>query len=225
MKIQSQNKLLLGLLAAALLVPIAESAGPKSKSKMYRYINEEGNVVVDQRIPIEFISGGYEVINTQGMVLEVVPRTLTPEEQEIANRRKRAEEEALAEETRMQEWDESLLLRYSTVEDIEAARERALDSLRIRLSILSANRRSLIQRVENYQAQAAEIERSGGEVDKLRLRTLQDLQEQIGVTARAIADRQREIESVSMIFQADIDRFAKLQDMVEFRRSASVEED
>jgi hypothetical protein len=218
---KKQNPQSLILLALALLLPAAASA----EDRLYRYFNEQGNVVVDQQIPNEFLHGGYEVINEKGVVLEVVPRALTPEEQAIENARKRAEEEAVAEENRLKAWDESLLLRYSTVEDIEAARERALDSLRIRLSILSSNRRSLIQRVENYQAQAAEIERSGAKVDKLRLQTVQELQEQIGVTERAIVERQGEIEEVSKIFQADIDRFALLQDMVEFRRSASLEED
>lgn len=209
------------LLAVVLLLPATAIA----EDKLYRYLNEQGNIVVDQQIPNEYVSGGYEVINEKGIVLEVVPRALTPEEQIIEFERKRAEEAAQAEENRLKAWDESLLLRYSTVADIEAARERALDSLRIRLSILNANRRSLVQRVENYQAQAAEIERTGGTVDKLRLRTVQDLQEQIGVTERAIVERQGEIEEVSKIFQADIDRFGQLQDMVEFRRSASLQED
>ena len=221
MKVHSIHRRWQCVLAILLITPQVSVAD----SKLYRYLNEQGNVVVDHQIPQEYIHGGYEIIDKKGAVLEVVPRALTPEEQEVARERKLAEEAAVAEEARLKEWDESLLLRYSTVEDIEAARERALDSLRIRLSILSANRRSLIQRVENYQAQAAEIERNGGTVDKLRLRTISDLQQQIAVTERAIAERQGEIESVSAIFQADIDRFAKLQDMVEFRRSASFQED
>ena len=64
---------------------------------------------------------------------------------------RRLEAAASAEQQRLREWDESLLLRYSTVADIEAARERALRDLRIRLSILKGNKRSLKQQAENYQ--------------------------------------------------------------------------
>jgi hypothetical protein len=71
------------------------------------------------------------------------------------------------------------MLRYSTVADIEAARDRALRDLQIRLSILKGNRRSLKQKVENYQAQAADLERRGMQVDVARLRTIEDLQSEI----------------------------------------------
>ncbi len=83
---------------------------------------------------------------------------------------------AEAEQERLRQWDESLLLRYSTIEDIEAARSRALSSLLINVSILKSNTRSLKQQVENYQAQAANIERRGGEVDVQRLGAIEDLQ-------------------------------------------------
>lgn len=204
------------LLVFGLALPMVSNAA----RKLYRYYNAQGVMVVDYQVPSEYIRGGYEVINDEGDVLEVVPRELTPEERIHADAETKREKDAIIEAERVREWDESLLLRYSTMEDIEAARERALDNLRIRLSILSSNRRSLKQKVENYQAQAAEIERSGGTVGEARLRTTEELQVQIGATERAIVDRQGEIEELSANFQADIDRFAQLQDMVEFRRSA-----
>ncbi len=126
---------------------------------------------------------------------------------------------ARAEEERLRKWDESLLLRYSTVEDIEAARERALRELRIRVNILKSNKRSLKLQVENYQAQAADLERSGKPVDVARLQTIEDLQAEIESTDRSIMDREREIEEVSQAYQLDIERFGQLLDVVELRRS------
>lgn len=189
--------------------------------KLYRYRNSDGNVVVDYQVPAEYVAGGYEVLNDEGVVLRVVPRELTPEEKKEADAQKKLEEAAQAELERLRKWDESLLLRYSTVADIEAARKRALDNLRIRMSILKGNRRSLKQQVENYQVEAAEIERAGMEVDASRLRSISDLQDEISATERAIVDRQKEIEALSATFQEDIERFEQLQDMVELRRAMS----
>ena len=126
---------------------------------------------------------------------------------------------------RLREWDESLLLRYSTVEDIEAAQKRALMDLKIRVSILKGNKRSLKQQVENYQSQAAEMERLGREVDVDRLRAIEDLQREIASTDRAIADRELEIQKVNEAYTADIERFTMLLDMVEFRRAAMVKQE
>ena len=203
--------LVLGLLLAA---------GPASaQNKMYRYYDAEGKMVVDYRVPDEYVGKGYEVLNSKGIVIKVVPRELSEEEKAERSSEEKQRLAAEAEAERLRKWDESLLLRYSSVADIEDARKRALRELRIRVSILKSNKRSLKQKVENYQAQAADLERSGQEVDLERLQTIETLQGDIAASDRAIADRQREIEEVSDAYQADIERFAMLLEMVELRRN------
>ena len=190
---------------------------------LYRYTNAEGTTVVDYQVPAEYVAKGYEVLDKKGTVIKVVPRELTEAEREVRDAQQLLEEQARAEEQRLREWDESLLLRYSTVADIEAARERALRDLRIRVNILKSNKRSLRQQVENYQAQAADIERRGQQVDAERLRAIEDLQDEIAITDRAIVDRQQEIEKVSQTYQQDIERFEMLLDVVELRRSLAAQ--
>lgn len=204
---------LLSMLLLPAIVPYAVSAN------LYRYTNEEGNTVVDYQVPAKYIAQGYEVLNMEGVVLEVVPRQLTEEERKVLNAQQELEAAAREEQERLREWDESLLLRYSTIEDIEAAEERALRELRIRVSILKSNKRSLKQQVENYQAQAADLERSGKEVDVARLEAIEDIQSEIEATDRSINDRQREIEEVQAAYQRDKDRFRMLLEVVELRRT------
>jgi hypothetical protein len=175
--------------------------------------------VVDYQVPADYVGKGYEVLNSDGMVIQVVPRELTEEEKKVRNAQQELEAAATAEEQRLREWDESLLLRYSTVADIEAARERALRDLRIRLSILKGNKRSLKQQAENYQAQAADMERSGQQVDVARLGAIENIQKEIETTDRAIDDRAKEIEEVSAAFQQDIERFEMLLEVVELRQT------
>jgi len=186
---------------------------------MYRYINDEGNVVLDYQVPAADIGKGYEILNDEGVVLQVVPRELTEEEKANVSSEEKQLADLMAEQERLRAWDESLLLRYSTIEDIEAARDRALGSLLINLSILKSNTRSLKQQVENYQAQAAEIERSGREVDVQRLAAIEDLQGEIGSIERSIVDRTQEMEDVRADYQRDMDRFEQLLDVVELRRN------
>jgi hypothetical protein len=187
--------------------------------ELYRYTNDQGNMVVDYQVPPEYVPKGYEILNEKGMVIEVVPRELSEEEKANRDIQVRLEEEAMAEQERLREWDETLLLRYSTIEDIEAARERALSDLRIRVSILKSNKRSLKQQVENYQAQAADQERRGQPVDVKHVTAIEDLQGEIAITESAIVDRQAEIAQVSSDYEADIERFSMLLEVVELRRS------
>ncbi|MBE9538604.1 MAG: hypothetical protein IMF06_05940 [Proteobacteria bacterium] len=186
---------------------------------LYRYTNDKGIMVLDDRIPADHATRGYEVLNEEGVVIEVVPRALSVEEQARQDVKELLAEAAAAEQERLRKWDHSLLLRYSTIEDIEAARERALRDLRIRVSILKSNARSLKQQVENYQSIAADTERSGGTVDVKVLAAIEELQTDIAVTDRSIVDRQAEVARVQEEFQLDIERFGMLLDLVELRRS------
>ncbi len=65
----------------------------------------------------------------------------------------------------------------------------------------------------------------GREVDVERLRAIEDMQDQIAATDRAIADREREIDAVNAAYEADIERFSMLLELVEFRRMRSAGED
>jgi hypothetical protein len=209
-------------LPAALLciAALLQGLSPVALSRdLYRYYDGEGKMVIDYRVPAEYAGAGYEVLNEDGVVIKVVPKELTEEEKQQRNALEIQQAAAEAERERLRKWDESLLLRYSTIADIEDMRERSLRELRIRVSILKSNRRSLKQQVENYQSQAADLERSGREVDVDRLQVIEELQREISATDRAIAEREREIQEVSTGYQADIERFAQLLEVVELRRS------
>jgi hypothetical protein len=202
-----------------LALPLVADAKP-----LYRYRNAEGNTVVGFQVPPESISGGYEVLNEKGIVIKVVPRELTEEERKQKDAQEKLLQEAQAEEERLRKWDESLMLRYSTVADIEDARRRAMGNLEIRIVILKGNRRGYKQQVENYQEQLANTERAGGEADVQRLREIETLQNQIRSIERDIRKRELEIEELGAAFQADIDRFKLLQEAVEMRRALSIKQ-
>ncbi len=205
---------LIPALACALgILPVA------AERQMYRYINAEGHKVVGYQVPPEFVANGYEVLSASGAIVAVVPRQLDDAERQSLNARALIEQEAAEEQERLRKWDESLLLRYSTIEDIEAARERSLRELRIRVSILKSKQRSLKQQVENYQALAADQERLGNTVDVGHLKAIDDLQSEIESTERAVKDRQDEIAAVNADFDADVERFSSLLDIVEMRKA------
>lgn len=187
--------------------------------EMYRYVNQEGSRVVGYQVPPEQVALGYEVLNDQGVLIDVVPPVLDDEARASLSAQQRRDSAAEDERKRLQRWDESLLLRYSTLEDIEAARDRSLRDLRIRVNILKGKQRSLKQQVENYQADAADQERRGARVDDLHLKAVSQLQGEITVTERSISDRQQEIAEVEADYQQDIERFATLLEIVEMRRA------
>ena len=203
----------------SLLCALVAAPGLCHAENFYRYLNEQGSVVVDFRVPTQYVKGGYEILNRDGMVIEVVPPELDASQRNDQAGYRRRAEAAKAEQERLRRWDESLLRRYSTVEDIEAARDRALRDLRIRVSILKSNRRSLRQKIENAQARVAEAERLGRDPATIDLDLINETKAEIDTIERAVGDREQQIARVNADFQADIERFIALQDVVALRRS------
>lgn len=197
-------------LLTALSFPLAANA----QRQLYRYVNDKGVPTIDDHVPPEFVKNGYEVLAPDGRVLRIVPRQLTGVEGE----RQRAAE---AEAKRLREWDKNLLLRYSSTDDIVAARDRALREIDVRLSILRSNLQSAKSQVESEQAKAADIERRGGTVPATVTANIERLKSEAADTEQSIDDRQKEKEATRASYQKDIERFKTLQNVVNFRRSSS----
>jgi hypothetical protein len=194
------------------------AVSPVQAKELYRYVDEEGVSVIASSIPPKYVPGGYEILNEDGRVLEVVPRQLTEQERRELNAEQRAALLADQEQERLRQYDESLMLRYSTVEDIESARDRELRDLKIRITIQRGEVRSLKSQVEDLQAQAADQERMGQQPEQKLLKAIDDLQDRIATTETSIVDREREVKDVEAAYQKDIDRFQNLLDIVEMRR-------
>ena len=206
----------IALFVAMLLVSVSTQA-----DNLYRYKNDVGGTVVDWRVPPEFAGRGYEVLNAQGQVVEVVPRQLSSGELQNKDLVKRLQQEATVERARLAKWDKFLLLRYSTVEDIDAARDRALRDLKIRLSILASNQRTARNRLESVLARVADMERRGDVPIEQDLDAIAALRADIANTGRAIKEREAQVLEVTDSFDEDRSRFIQLQDVVLLRRSLS----
>lgn len=196
------------LLIATFVLGDVAYAAPK---QLYRYKNDKGVIGIDDHVPPEFTKNGYDILTPDGRVIETVPRQLTGEE---AARSRALEAEA----RRLQEWDKNLLLRYSSVEDIVAARDRALREIDVRLSILRSNLLSVKGQIESEQAKAADLERRGFEVPAEVAANMEVLKREIADTEEAIVQRTNEKTQVAASFEKDIERFKVLQGLVEFRR-------
>jgi hypothetical protein len=188
---------------------------------LYRYENDAGGTVVDWHVPAEFAGRGYEVLNSQGQVIEVVPRQLSEDELQNKDLVERLKQDAEEERARLAEWDKFLLLRYSSVEDIDAARERGLRELRIRLSILASNQRVSRSRLEALLARVADTQRRGDVPLQQDVDAIAALRADIATTSRAIEEREVQALEVTRDYGKDRARFEQLQDVVLLRRSLS----
>ena len=189
---------------------------------VYRYMNEKGVLVINDKVPPEFVAKGYDILDGNSLTLiQRVPRQLSDEEIKLHNTEESRARLKQEEERRLQTWDESLLLRYSSTDDIEAAQKRAVQDLQIRISILKSNLVTIKSQIEREQEKAADIERRGMAVPEEMAKNIHILKLEIEDTEQSIAVRREEIDAVKAAYQRDIDRFVTLQDRVQMRRQSA----
>lgn len=191
------------LLCASLALAQSNDKGDLPANVFFRYIDDTGTKVMHQSLPPEAAQRGYEIVSLSGHVLKVVPPALSPEEAA-----KRAEERVRQEQ--LEEWDAALLRRYSSVEDIESAKERKLADLEAAMSMLIANMNTTQKVIRQEYAKGANFERRGQPVPAMVLTNLEALQKELEESRDKYVKREWEYEEVVDKFERDKNRFEQI---------------
>jgi hypothetical protein len=184
-----------GSLLLIMLLPALAGAG-----ELYRYLSDKGVVVLDrQGVPPQYIGKGYEVLDDQGRLLRTIPPAPT------------AEERAKLDQAKLQATSDTQLLRlYSSLEDVDRARERKLTELDAAIAAARGNLQSLRTQQANFQSQAAEQERAGRAVPESVLVQISNLKAEQASRLNDIARFESVRKQADAGFTAERGRLAKL---------------
>ena len=147
------------------------------------------------------------------------PQKRTLNSREAAQARVR-DAEAAAEAAQL-ERDTFLLRRYSTVADIEAACDRSLRELDIRISILNSQRATLADQLARHEAKLASSAVAGDTASHYEQDKVAALQAEIASLDEAMAGRKQQSAALADAYASDMARFAELEDIVALRRQLS----
>jgi len=189
-----------------------------ASGELYRYTNEDGVPVLDSHVPARYVKNGYTILSLDGRVLEVVPRALT--DAEI-----RARDLALAEQERIEREarelkiaDENLLRLYGTPNDVIRARDTKLSSINGFIETQKGNMQRLEVQKRQLQAELADIERSGGTIDRDKLGQIRGIDSRLQQLEAEIAEKRDEIDELRASYAADLKRVKELIDLRSARR-------
>jgi hypothetical protein len=186
---------LLGLLGILLAGQVG-AAGVE----MYRYVNDKGITVIDRLgVPPQYIGKGYQVLNDQGRVVREVPPA--PTAAEIEQRKADAARASS---------DQQLMRMYTSVEDVDRARDRKLAELDGLASVARGNLQSLKTQQANLQARAADQERAGRQVPDDLVAQLGNLRDDEQRLQQDITRYQQLRLQAQDSFAADRARFAQI---------------
>lgn len=172
-------------------------------AELYRYVDNRGITVLDSRVPPEYISNGYEVLDAQGRVREVIPASPTQAELE-AMRRARTEQE------RQRIADSTLLRLYSDVKDLDRAHARQVAQIDNQIATAQSELEVLQAQREDLQRRAADQERAGRPVESRILEHLADLDKESDRLRRLVELKREEVKDVDSGFAAQRERLSQL---------------
>ena len=175
---------------AGLLISVAAFG---QQAQLYRYVDDKGVTVLGNRVPPEFVSRGYEVLDSNGRVREVIPAAPTREELK-ANR------EAREAQARQRQSDTTLLRLYSSQADLDRAHARQLAQIDSLIQSARGEMDGVQDQREALQQRAAVQERAGREVDPQILQDLAHADDETLRLERLIAAKQLEIKEVRANF-------------------------
>ena len=187
-------------LTAAVLISTAAEA------RMYRYTDENGQLVISNTVPSEASTRGYEILNDKGWVVETIAPA--PTEEELAERA--AAERREKEQAAQRKEDATLLKRFSHPDEAVRAMYRKLQEMQSLNQLKRGNIAVIVNQLDDVQSRAADMERSGREIPATTLEKIDRLQSQIREIEREIVVQNAEIAAVKKQFHEDIRRLEKI---------------
>lgn len=137
-----------------------------TSSVRYKWVDGQGLSHFSDSLSAEAMKYGYSVVNDRGIVIQRVPRQLTPEERAIANKQAAIEAAKQRAEQERRDADAQMLAAYPDEESYRISQQQALDTIDQQIRTTQINLRSQEKALTDLLSRAADIERAKDPVPK-----------------------------------------------------------
>ena len=195
-------------IALLLAIPLLlMDIGDSHARKLYRWVDDEGNVTFSDQVPPDQVQHKRETLNEKAEVLDVLERARTPEERARLRRLEQLRKEQEKIIAKQAATDKVLLATYRNVDDMERALENKLALMDSKKRGIEGNKQRFEQQLHQQQQQAANLERNAQKVPEKLLQDIASTRQQILLTEQELARHTLERQRVEREFRADIARF------------------
>lgn len=195
----------LSLVVLGLVVALPVSAG-----KLYKWVDEKGNVHYSDRVPPEAAKLAREEKNQDGVTVKEVARAKTEEElaAEAAQRVKDEEARKIAEA--QAQADRALMLSYTTEDDLLRAREQELGVIEANMATAKLTIASQEKNLSDLLAHAADFERNKKPVPQAVTDSIAHVRAQIEAQQKTLKEREGSKDTVHNEYEAKLLRWREL---------------
>jgi hypothetical protein len=197
----------LRLSLASALVLLLAAAGAQA-ANMYKWVDDKGVVHYTDKLPADVVDKGSVELSKQGIPLKRTEAAPTPEQRRAKQLEEERQRQLAREREVVDRRDRALLESYTSPEEIDLARSRALGTLEALMQSAQVYSASLLKRRQELEAQRRTY---GDKVPATVERELDGIGSELARQDALIGERKREIAAVTARYDADKQRWKELR--------------
>lgn len=185
---------------------------PPADAATYRWVDSSGRVHYSDTMPPQQAGMGHQELDKQGRVVKEVERTKrTAEEQRRAEEAQRRAEQERQREMEEKRRDRALLSSYTSEEEIDLVRDRALELERLQIDSLQAQMNNASEKLTYANGEIRKHAMPGRAAPRSYLQMRDEAQSDLVRIGEMLRQRQHNLEEIRAKYEADKLRFRELK--------------
>ncbi len=181
------------------------------QAKMYKWVDEEGQMHFGDKIPAKYAVREYDELNDSGAVVKHKEAAKTAE-QKIEDRRFERERKKVALiEKKKKQRDRVLLDTYTTERDLIVARDSRLDAVGLQIQLANSIIADSTKKVESMEQKVVDVQASNRKVPLSLYQRIDNEKEQVQMQSRIRGKHEKRRDEIATQFNDYIQRFKVLK--------------
>ena len=193
--------LLITISAAILFNPLVAQA------KMYKWVDDEGNMHFGDRIPPKYQVKKHEELNERGMTMKHKEAAKTAEEKEEEKRLEKEQKQAELVAKKKRQRDRVLLDTYTTERDLIVARDSRLEAVDSQIQLAESIIKDSNAKIESMETQVTQIKASNRDVPPRLFQRIENEKQQVEVQSNVMGKHKERRDIIATQFNGYIERF------------------
>jgi hypothetical protein len=181
------------------------------QAKMYKWVDENGQVHFGDRIPSKYVVKEHDELNELGVKTRHREAAKTPEQKAEERRLEREQKKIELAEKKKKQRDRVLLDTYTTERDLIVARDSQLDAVNSQIRLAETIISDSNKKIDSMEQQVTDIKASNREVPLDLYDRIDNEKQQVAVQTQVMQNHKKRSVEISEQFNGYIERFKVLK--------------
>ena len=177
------------------------------QAKMYKWVDENGDMHFGDKIPQKYLAKEHDVLNERGMKVKHKEAEKNAQEKAEEQRLEQERKKSVLEVQKKKKLDRVLLDAYDSENDLIIARDSRLDAVSTQIRLSEAIISESNKKIKSMEERVAQIKVSGREVPGNLYVNLENEKQQVATQTRVMQSHKKRGDEISEKYNDYIKRF------------------